>query len=86
MNNFSITAKYAAVGVFQAHVHLYIIQSFVEKMKLASDVAVLAVLTQLFKLYATYGISTNAGDFIEVRSSCPFLDDVGLKRKVCKLV
>lgn len=49
----------------QAHCHLYIIETFVDKLSSVTEVEVYAVLLQLFELYAIHGITSNAGDFIE---------------------
>lgn len=56
----------------QAHCHMMIVEEFarsVEKQK--SNPSIYAALTDLLKLYATYGIRNNAVDFLEVSINAP---------------
>lgn len=45
---------------------MYVIESFVSAISKSTDRKVQAVLTDLFKLYASYGISNSAADFMQV--------------------
>lgn len=48
----------------QAHCDLYVIEAFIEKITNVSDANIYAVLHLLFELYALFGISTYAADFL----------------------
>lgn len=54
------------VWFLQAHCHYVIVKLFTAKLAEVSDAAVHAVLTNLCLLYALFGISRNAGDFLQV--------------------
>lgn len=54
------------VWFLQAHCHYVIVKLFTAKLAEVSDAAVHAVLTELCLLYALFGISRNAGDFLQV--------------------
>lgn len=56
----------APVWFLQAHCHYVVVKLFTAKLAEVSDAAVHAVLTNLCLLYALFGISRNAGDFLQV--------------------
>ncbi|KAF4797346.1 peroxisomal acyl-coenzyme A oxidase 1 isoform X1 [Turdus rufiventris] len=53
------------VRASEAHCHYVIVKLFTAKLAEVSDAAVHAVLTNLCLLYALFGISRNAGDFLQ---------------------
>ncbi|OXB81125.1 UNVERIFIED_CONTAM: hypothetical protein H355_005055 [Colinus virginianus] len=53
------------VRASEAHCHYVIVKLFTAKLSEISNAAVCAVLTELCLLYALYGISKNAGDFLQ---------------------
>lgn len=60
---------FACLFIPQAHCHLYIVDTFVKSVDTVQTTEpVRLVLRQLCTLYALYGISKNAGDFLEVGS------------------
>lgn len=52
------------VAAAQAHCQLYVVQAFIEKISHISDANASGIMHVLFELYATFGISTNAADFL----------------------
>ena len=54
----------------QAHCHLLVVEAFAERLsELRESSAETAVLTDLFRLYAAYGIAISSADFTEVMFS-----------------
>uniref|UniRef100_A0A8D2QS40 Acyl-coenzyme A oxidase n=1 Tax=Zosterops lateralis melanops TaxID=1220523 RepID=A0A8D2QS40_ZOSLA len=53
------------VRASEAHCHYVVVKLFTAKLAEVSDAAVHAVLTNLCLLYALFGISRNAGDFLQ---------------------
>ncbi|XP_005056032.1 PREDICTED: peroxisomal acyl-coenzyme A oxidase 1 [Ficedula albicollis] len=53
------------VRASEAHCHYVIVKLFTAKLAEVGDAAVRAVLTELCLLYALFGISRNAGDFLQ---------------------
>ena len=53
--------------MLQAHCHFYVLKTFAASIQQAEAGAdVVRVLQQLCLLYATYGVTTNSGQFLEV--------------------
>lgn len=53
------------VKAAECHAMVYVIESFVSAISKSTDWKVQAVLTDLFKLYASYSISNSAADFMQ---------------------
>lgn len=68
----AVTAPHLSVSLtdplwfLQAHCHYVVVKLFTAKLAEVGDAAVRAVLTELCLLYALFGISRNAGDFLQV--------------------